>query len=62
MQALEIVIQELDRRVETLKEHLATGSVPDWADYQRIRGQVSGLLTAKLELQALAKNQEDADE
>ena len=46
MTELEIIVQQLDEKVEQLKEAVLVGNL-DHVGYQRICGEVRGLLTAR---------------
>ena len=47
MTAIELLIQQIDEKVQQLKDHLTTGNVEDFSEYKRLCGEVRGLLTAR---------------
>ena len=46
MTELEVIVQQIDEKVEQLKEAVLVGNL-DHTGYQRICGEVRGLLTAR---------------
>jgi hypothetical protein len=46
MTELEIIAQQIDEKVEQLKEAVLVGNL-EFTEYQRICGEVRGLLTAR---------------
>jgi hypothetical protein len=59
---LDHLIQNLDDKVRRLEESLGTGEANDYAHYQRMCGEITGLLTARLYTLDLKKNLENFDE
>lgn len=59
---LEILNAKLAQRVADMSESLASGAASDYADYQKLCGIVTGLLTAQREIQDLATKLKDTDE
>ena len=59
---LEILHAKLTQQAADISESLAAGAAQDYADYQRLCGVVTGLLTARREIQDLAQNLKDKDE
>lgn len=59
---LEILNSKLNSRVQDISESLASGAAKDFAEYQRLCGLVTGLLTAQREIQDLAQKMKDNDE
>lgn len=53
---------KLAQRVADISESLAAGAASDYADYQRMCGVVTGLLTAQREIQDLATKLKEKDE
>lgn len=61
-QVLKLLFSKLDERKESITESLAAGAASDYADYQRLCGVVTGLLTAQREIQDLATKLKETDE
>jgi hypothetical protein len=59
---LDHLIQNLDEKVRRLEESLGTGEAKDYSEYQRMCGEITGLLTARLYMLDLRKNMENFDE
>ena len=59
---LDRVVNQLDEKVGRLQEAVGAGSAKDFSEYQKMCGEVQGLLTARLYIRDLAKNVEDSDE
>ncbi len=62
MTAIELLIQQIDDKVQQLKDHLTTGNVDDFNEYKRLCGEVRGLLTAKGYTLDLKQRMESADD
>jgi len=62
MTAIELLIQQIDEKVQQLKDHLTTGNVDDFNEYKRLCGEVRGLLTAKGYTLDLKQRMENSDE
>jgi hypothetical protein len=60
--ALNHLTAKIDDKVQRLQESLGTGAAKDYSDYQKMCGEVQGLLTARLFIADLAKNVENSDE
>jgi hypothetical protein len=58
----EHLLQKIRKRKEDLSQTLATGSVQDFEQYQRIVGEITGLNIAEQEIQTINSNMEDIDE
>lgn len=59
---LELLYTKLGQRVSDISESLAAGVATDYAEYQRMCGVVTGLLTAQREIQDLATKLKETDE
>ena len=59
---LDRVVQQLDEKVGRLQEAVGAGAAKDFSEYQKMCGEVQGLLTARLYLSDLVRNLEDSDE
>jgi hypothetical protein len=62
MNALEVLIQELDRNIAQKREWVASGQAKDFADYQRMCGEIHGLLLARQDITDLRQTMEHSDE
>lgn len=60
--ALNHLLQQIDEKVGRLQESLGTGVAKDFADYQKMCGEIQGLLTARLNILDLRKNLEHSDD
>jgi len=58
--ATEHLLRKYRERKEALTQTLASGSVEDFKQYQRIVGEIAGLSFAEQEIQTLHSNMEDA--
>jgi hypothetical protein len=47
MDAFEVLIDELDSKVAQLKDWIADGNSQDFASYQKVCGEIRGLLMAR---------------
>ena len=59
---LDRVVQQLDEKVGRLQEAVGGGAAKDYSEYQKMCGEVQGLLTARLFITDLKKNLEQADD
>jgi hypothetical protein len=62
MTALEILVQQLDEKVQQLKEHVATGRPDTFEEYKRTCGEIKGLLIARGYVLDLQQRMEQSDE
>ena len=62
MDASDVLVQNLDKEVTAKREWLASGQAKDYAEYQRICGEIKGLLFAKQEILDLKQKMENSDE
>jgi len=60
--ATEHLLRKYRERKEALAQTLASGSVQDFEQYQRIVGEIAGLSLAEQEIQTLHSNMEDAND
>tara|TARA_R110000751_G_scaffold169605_1_gene276206 strand:- start:1408 stop:1605 length:198 start_codon:yes stop_codon:yes gene_type:complete len=58
----EFLLRKIRERQEALKYTLASGSAQDFAQYQRIVGEISGLNFTEKELVNLHENMEENDD
>jgi hypothetical protein len=62
MNPLDVLIIELDKSVAQKRDWVASGQAKDFAEYQKICGEIKGLLFAKQEILDLKQNMEHSDE
>jgi|TARA_R110000744_G_scaffold225545_2_gene343935 hypothetical protein len=60
--ATEHLLRKYRERTESLTQTLASGSIEDFQQYQRIVGEIAGLSFAEQEIQTLHSNMENADD
>ena len=58
--ATEHLLRKYRERKEALTQTLASGSIENFEQYQRIVGEITGLRIAEQEIQTLHSNMEDA--
>ena len=56
------LLRQIDEKVEILQESLGKGTATDYAEYQKMCGEIQGLLTARLNILDLRKNLENSDD
>ena len=59
---LDHLLKQVGEKVGALEESLGTGVAKDYAEYQRMCGEITGLLTARLYMTDLKKNLENSNE
>jgi len=59
---LDHLLKKMDDKVKVLEEALGGGEAKDYADYQRMCGEIKGLLTMRLEISDLRSRLEHFDE
>ena len=62
MNALEVLIQQADEKVEQLKDYLAEGRAESFEEYKKLCGEVRGLLIMRgyaLDLKQTMENSDD---
>jgi hypothetical protein len=62
MSPLEVLIDQADEKIEQIKEFMAAGRAQSFEDYQKMCGEIRGLLTARSYAQDLQSNLENMDE
>lgn len=60
--ALELLVSQIDEKMEQLKEHISTGRAEDYEEYKRVCGEIKGLLTARGYTLDLQQRLENSDE
>ena len=62
MDAFDVLVQELDKELVQKRDWVASGQAKDFADYQRMCGEIHGLLIARQEILDLQQKMEHSDE
>lgn len=62
MDALEVLVKQIDEKVEQLREFLAQGRAETYEEYKRMCGEIKGLLIARGNTLDLKHNMEHSDE
>jgi hypothetical protein len=62
MDPLDVLLIELDKSVVQKRDWVASGQAKDYAEYQKICGEIKGLLFAKQEILDLKQTMEHSDE
>jgi uncharacterized protein YaaR (DUF327 family) len=60
--ALEILVQQLDDKLQQLQEHVSTGNISQFEEYKRTCGEIKGLLIARGYTLDLQQRMEQSDE
>ena len=60
--ATDHLLRKYRERKEALTQTLASGSIENFEQYQRIVGEIAGLSFAEQEIQSLHSNMEDAND
>jgi len=62
MNALDVLIQQINEKIEQLKEGVSNGNAQSFEEYKKICGEIRGLLTAKQYTLDLKQRMENSDE
>jgi hypothetical protein len=62
MTALEAIIDQLEKQISGLEEWLGSGQAKDYPEYQRMCGEIQGLLSAMQYTSDLKNKLESSDE
>ena len=62
MNAFEVLVQELDEKVQQLQDFLAQGRAESYEEYKKVCGEIKGLLTARGSALDLKQRMENSDE
>tara|TARA_Y100001938_G_C8022878_1_gene396307 strand:+ start:207 stop:383 length:177 start_codon:yes stop_codon:yes gene_type:complete len=57
---MEHLLQKYRERIDSLTQTLASGSIENFEQYQRVVGEINGLSFAEQEIQTIHSNMEDA--
>ena len=59
---LDVLIKQLDDKINQIQEALGNGSAKDFVEYKAMCGEVKGLLTARLNIKDLETQIEESDD
>ena len=59
---LDVLIKQLDDKINQIQEALGNGSAKDFVEYKAMCGEVKGLLTARLNIKDLLDRIKDSDD
>jgi hypothetical protein len=62
MTALEAIIDHLEKQINSIEEWLGSGQAKDYSEYQRMCGEIQGLLSAMQYTSDLKNKLESSDE
>lgn len=62
MTALEIIVKEIDEKVQQLGQYVSSGNATSYEEYKRLCGEIKGLLTARGYTLDLKNRMENSDE
>lgn len=62
MDVLTVLADELDKKVQQLKEWIGSGQAQDYPSYQKVCGEIKGLLMAKQQAIDLKHNLENSND
>jgi len=61
MDVTDVLVDELDKKVEQLKEWIASGQAQDYPGYQKTCGEIRGLLIVRGYILDLKQKMENSD-
>jgi hypothetical protein len=59
---LDVLIKQLDDKINQIQEALGNGSAKDFVEYKAMCGEVKGLLTARLNIKDLQQRAKEHDD
>lgn len=62
MDAFEVLVKQLDEKIEQLSEYVSSGNATSYEEYKRLCGEIRGLLIARGYTLDLKKRMESSDE
>jgi hypothetical protein len=62
MDITDALVQNLDKEITGKRDWIASGQAKDFSDYQRMCGEIHGLLIARQEIIDLKQKMENSDE
>ena len=60
--ALEVLVEQLDEKIQQLQEHTASGRAATFEEYKGTCGEIRGLLTARGYVLDLKQRMENSDD
>ena len=61
MDAFEVIVKDIDEKVQQLSEYVSSGNATSYEEYKRLCGEIRGLLTARGYTLDLKQRMEKAD-
>jgi len=61
MDAFEVLLDEIDKKVDQLSKWISGGQAKDFGDYQKTCGEIRGLLTSREYVTDLKQRLENSD-
>jgi hypothetical protein len=62
MDAFEVLAQQIDEKVEQLRDGISNGNAQSFEEYKKTCGEIRGLLTARQYVLDLKQRMENSDE
>jgi hypothetical protein len=62
MDALEVLVGQIDEKVQQLQEGVANGNASSYEEYKKTCGEIRGLLTARQYVLDLRQRMENSDD
>ena len=62
MDASEVLVDELEKRVQQLREWIGNGHASDFSEYQKTVGEIKGLLFCRQQILDLKQQMEHSDD
>jgi hypothetical protein len=62
MDAFEVLVQQIDEKVEQLRDGISNGNAQSFEEYKKTCGEIRGLLTARQYTLDLKQRMENSDE
>lgn len=59
---VDLLVQDIDNKVDQLQDALGSFAAKDFAEYNKMCGEIKGLLTARQYMTDLTRNLEHSDE
>lgn len=62
MTGLELLLKQIDEKVEQLQEYIAAGSASNYEEYKATCGEIKGLLTSRMYVKDLQQRMENSED
>ena len=62
MDVTDALVQNLDKEIAGKRDWIASGQAKDYSEYQRVCGEIKGLLFARQDILDLKQKMENSDE